>query len=333
MARAESSTHYTFSWRKAFPREIKNIVDTYVANFLADIGVTQHPEANKNRKRREVEKHAIKAANKVAKILGVTGKGHGGKGGSGGGGAGEGKHVKDISITLSDLSIASENLRVEFDEKIENIQANIHNNTSAPIKVLVKMFMTFGRSDIVYEFVEREEEISANSSKSIGTYNVIMGIEKFPSSGLYYIRASLISLMDSPPNEIEEYTKGKIIDRAAKIFWLGEDPPEGGFWEDVIAVDWSDNDKYSLLGEYQRGDRGGYKYYYNVKHPAYEALRGDNDYEAEHIFRLLLQAVVEIDLESDTPVLFEGKDVTEPNLVARKAGVILGNSLYQYHNE
>jgi len=333
MARAEASTHYTFSWRKAFPREVKGTIDTHVGKFLVDIGVTQNPENKKNRKRREAEQHAMAVANKVAKALGITGKGHGGKGGAGGGGGGGGARAKEVSITLSELSISSGNLRVEFDEMVKNIQANVSNNTSMPIKVLVKVFLTFGRDDIVHEFVETKESIPANSSKVVGAYDIRMDPMRFPSSGMYYVRASLISLMESPPKKINEYTKGKIIDRAAKIFWLAEDPPKGGIWEDVIPVKWSENDKYSLLGEYQRGDRGGYKYYYNIKHLAYEALNEDNDAHAEHIFRLLVQAVAEIDLESDAPVLFDEKEVKESNLVARKVGILLGNSLYDYYNE
>lgn len=333
MARAEASTHYTFSWRKAFPREVRGVIDTHVAKFLVEIGVTQNPEEKKNRKRHEAEQRALTVANKVAKALGVTGKGHGGKGSGGSGGSGGEHHVKDISITLSELSIPSGNLRIEFDETIGNIQANIHNNTSTSIEVLAKVFLTFGRGDVVYEFAEAREIIPAKSSKSTKAFDLKMDGARFPSSGMYYVRASLISLMDIPPFKIKEFTKGKIIDRAAKMFWLAEDPPEGGFWEDVIPVDWSNNEKYALLGEYQRGDRGGYKYYYNVKHLAYEALNGDNDAHAEHIFRLLVQAVAEIDLESESPVLFDEKDIKEPNLIARKVGVLLGDALYQYYNE
>ncbi len=104
-------------------------------------------------------------------------------------------------------------------------------------------------------------------------------------------------------------------------------------WEDVIPVDWSNSDKFALLGEFQRGDRGGYKYYYNVKHRAYEALNSDADFHAEHIFKLLVQAVAEIDLESEEPVLFDAKDIQEPNILTRKVGILLGNSLHEYYSE
>ena len=333
MARAELSTHYSFSWRKAFPREVRGIIDIHVAKFLVEIGITQNPEDKKNRKRHEAEQHAMTVANKVAKALGITGRGHGGKGGSGGSGGGGDGPIKDVSIKLAEPAIPSGNLRVEFDETIKSILANVHNRTSSPIRVLVKVFLTFGKDDVVYDFLETKELISANSSKSIGPFDIKMDATRFPSSGMYYIRASLISLMVSPPKKIKEFTKGKIIDRSAKIFWLAEDPPVGGLWEDVIPVDWSNNDKFALLGEFQRGDRGGYKYYYNVKHLAYEALSTDAEAHAEHIFRLLVQAVAEIDLESDTPVLFDKKDIKEPNLIARKVGILLGDSLHQYYNE
>lgn len=332
MARAEASTHYTFSWRKVFPREIRGTIDMHVAKFLVDIGVAQNPEDKKNRKRHEAELHAMTVANKVAKALGITGRSQGGKGGGGGGGGGGGV-IKDVSIKLAELSIPSENLRVEFGDTVKNIQANIVNNTSSSIKILIKMFLTFGKDDVVHEFIETEKTISANSSKSIGPFDIKMDSTRFPSTGMYYVRASLISLMDSPPKKIKEFTKGKIIDRSTKIFWLADDPPVGGLWEDVIPVDWSNNEKVALLGEFQRGDRGGYKYYYNVKHLAYEALNTDAEAHAEHIFRLLVQAVAEIDLESDTPVLFDSKEIKEPNLVARKVGVLLGDSLHQYYSE
>ena len=331
MARAEASTHYTFTWRNALPREVKGTIDSRVGKFLVDIGVTQNPENKKNRKLHEAEQHAMVIANKLAKALGITGKGGGSKR-RGGGGGGGGKLEKEISIALSELDISSGNLRVEFDEMIKNIQASVNNKTSLPIKVLIKIFMTFGRDDIVHEFVETKELIPAKTLITIGPFDIQMDPKQFPSSGLYYIRASLISLMEKPPKTIGEYVKGKIIDRAAKIFWLAEDPPEGGIWEDVIPVKWADTDKYSLLGEYQRGDRGGYKYYYNTTHPAFEAMNEDNDAHSEHIFRLLVQAVAEIDLESDAPVLFEELEVKEPNLVAREVGILLGKSLYEYYN-
>jgi hypothetical protein len=62
-------------------------------------------------------------------------------------------------------------------------------------------------------------------------------------------------------------------------------------------------------------------------------LNEDSDAHAEHIFRLLVQAVAEIDLESDAPALFDEKEVKEPNLVARKVGILMGNSLYEYYND
>ncbi len=198
MARAEASTHYTFSWRRAFPREIKATIDIHVAKFLTEIGVTQNPEEKKNRKRREAEQHALNVANKSGKGIGYHRKRAWGKRGSGGGGGGG--PVKDISINLSELFLPSENLRIEYDQSVKNIQAKISNHTSSPITALIKIFMTYGKDDVVHEFVEIEETIPAKSSKDIGSYEINMDSENFPSSGIYYIRANLISLMDSSKN-------------------------------------------------------------------------------------------------------------------------------------
>ncbi len=329
MAKQESSTHYTFSWRKRFPRSVKEFYEKHISDFAKEVGLIPNPEGKKNRLRKEAEKKALFAANRLAKALGISGKGYGGKGGGGKGGGGK-RSSKLISITFSDLETHSGNLRVEHGESINNILCKVINNTNEQIEVFIRVFVTFGRSDLIHTIIENSIRIDPGSTHDIDCGNLTIDQSLFNVTGKYFIRGNLVNLMNSPPKEIEEIRKGKIIDKDAKAFWVAEDPPIGGLWEDVVAVSWNRDPR---LGEYNHGASGGYIYYYNVKHGAYEALNGDEETKSEYIYRLLVHAVAEIDLDFEEPELFEKNELHEPGMVARRIGLILGEALHTFYNE
>jgi hypothetical protein len=333
LAKAESSTHYSFLWRKSVPLHVKRFLGEYIGKFFSDIGLGPNPEDKKHRKQREAENRAMMLANRIAKSLGISGRGRGGTGGTGGGGAGGIRPVKKVSITLAELETPSGSLRVEYGDTIQNILATITNNTNHQIEMLLKLYLTFGPSEVVRELHEQRLSIKPNSTQNIGPFEITMEQKEFPSPGIYYVRAKLVNLMGNPPAELGGNRKGKIVDKASKVFYLAQDPPQGGLWEDVIAVNWKEEARVARLGEYNPGERGGYKYYYNAGHRAYEALNGDTEGYAEYIFRLLVQAVAEIDLESEEPALFEPDEINDPNRVARKLSIIMGDALHEYYLE
>ena len=80
------------------------------------------------------------------------------------------------------------------------------------------------------------------------------------------------------------------------------------------------------------GEQRGYVYKYNAKHPAFEAIGDQPEYSSEYLFRLLSQAIIEIDLESDTPYLFEPDARNNPAELGRKMRLLLGDWLHDYYN-
>jgi len=55
------------------------------------------------------------------------------------------------------------------------------------------------------------------------------------------------------------------------------------------------------------------------------------DAQAEYIFRLLMQAVAEIDLETEDPKLFDGDTASTPSSVISELGRLLGSALHDYY--
>lgn len=105
MAKVEASTHYTFNWRKAVPRNVKGFVNKQVQDFATSLGLIAHPKEERNKRRDEAERKAMSVANKMAKILGVEGKGYSGGGGIGR--QGKGGELKPISVNLKSLITSS----------------------------------------------------------------------------------------------------------------------------------------------------------------------------------------------------------------------------------
>ena len=66
-------------------------------------------------------------------------------------------------------------------------------------------------------------------------------------------------------------------------------------------------------------------------HRSYEVLDDSESDVADHIFKLLIQAIIEIDLECEKPALFEEDDMRSPEGIARKLGQVQGEALHRYY--
>jgi len=328
MSAAESVTHYGFDWRRSGASQVRGYIREQVSKFAyekLEFGVD--PEIRRTRERREVEKRALSIANQVAKILGIDSLGRGSKGKGKRKGVKGKKDKHPIRLDLGELNLPNENLRVNYGETVENIKVSVINETDQDIKSQLKMWL-FSAEDghIIEEFVPATDFVlKKNSIKGpFGPFALRLENGDY-LPGHYKIRTRLIC-MDNYP----EYDKGDILAERTKSFFLEIDPPErfSGMWEDIVGVE-LDQER---LGVYSVGEYGGYVYKYNLKHKAYEAIGDDEEAIVEYLFRLTNQAIIEIDLQSDTSVLFDEEELGDPVILAEKMGSLKGVWLNDYYS-
>jgi hypothetical protein len=326
MASAEGVTHYDFDWRKRGAAQVRKYIREQIRDFAyKKLGYGVDPEVRRKREQRKAEKKALSAANKVSEALGIKG--------SGSGSTGNKKTKKTstrekqpIRLEMGELNLPNDNLRVNYGENVGGIEVIAVNETNNDIEVQLKMWLFPSEGGhVIKEFLpEVQFNHEKNSTKGpFGPFVLDIKEEEFPP-GKYKIRSQLICL-----EYLDDFEKGDILAEKTKTFFVETDPPEriSGMWEDVKGV----NLDSTVMGTYDRGEYGGYIYNYNLKHGAYEARSEDEDAVVEYLFRLMAQASIEIDLQNDTPVLFDEDELNDVFLLAESMGHILGKWLHDYY--
>lgn len=329
MAVAEGVTHYDFDWRRRGAAQVRKYLRDQIVQFAYEkLGYGSSPETRRKRLHNKAEKRALAAANRVAEVVGLPGVGPGTTG----------PHRPDtppyppqprkpIRIEMPELDLPGEGLRLEYGETVSNISVTAFNESDRNLQARLKLWMYTADGNVVLEFLPAVDfDFPKDTSKGpFGPFVVTMTENQFPTPGPYRIRARLVCLGCSSP----DCPKGTILDEATRLFYLALDPPErpAGIFEKVEAVPRSD----TVLGTYRPGERRGYIYLYNVEHRACEALGDDSDAISEYLFRLMSQAIVEIDLQSETPVLFDNTVLADPFRLAQGMGYLVGEWLNNYY--
>ncbi|MBN1639107.1 MAG: hypothetical protein JW866_09075 [Ignavibacteriales bacterium] len=329
MALAESVTHYDFDWRRTGARQVREYIRDQITEFAHEkLGFGVDPRTLREKLHNEAEKRALLAANKVAKVLGISAGGFGG-----GGGVVPGPRVtKPYGLIMPELELPNNDLRVEFGQSVSNIKASVYNQSDIDFKVRLKFWMFTDDGQVAYNFFDPsiDFDLERGSKRGpFGPFSIEMERAKYPSSGLYRIRSRLISLESSS----SDIPKGQILDEKTKSFYLDMNPPERiyGLFEKIQPSDLSEFNP-TLLGYHSHGERGGYIYTYNIEHPAFKVVGDDRESSTEYLFRLLSQAVIEIDLGNDDPVLFNNEETSNPALLAQKIRENMGEWLHSYYS-
>ncbi len=116
------------------------------------------------------------------------------------------------------------------------------------------------------------------------------------------------------------------------MFYVEEDPPEGGLFERFEAVDFPD-DYVEWRGDLKRGEARGWIYRYNLRHNQKIAVGDDPGALSDYLFGLLAEAMVEIDLGQPEAKLFAQQDLADPKRLAEVAGKQVARILHGYYQQ
>lgn len=316
----EGVEHYSFNFRKSLPGAIKRFIEEELNLFAREkLGWKVDIRAVRRQLQRSAERRALTAINKLSKEIGI--------------GTGPGttkrrefdrRDTKEIRVQIPHFKFPREgDFRVNYGEALSGISAHAINQSKKTIAVRLKLYLRyFDKLLKVYDEADLRLDPSSKS-KDLGPHQEAFSPEVYPDKGKYTVVARLVSLM--------EEDKGDILDEKRRTFYLEEDPPTAGLFEKCDAVEY---EIYTpVMGEARHGERAGYIFEYNIKHPAYDAVCDSEDDLAIYLFQLMVYEVCRIDLGETESKLFKEEDKDTPESVLHKTVRIVGEFMHKYYPE
>lgn len=324
LKRVEHPTHYAFEMRRGIGLRVKQWVEDELAKFaVAKLGVGGQPPANVEARRRDAELRALDEINRLARQLGLIGP-RGKAGGGTGRNRGGRKSLEPVAVRLDEPVLPTAgSRRVEFGQTLGNIRARVDNNTKDDARVRYSLYLTRGDS-VVRRFVPDREVFVGPKEHSPWTevQDITFNPDDHPA-GVYVLRAKLL-VLDSPHRpKMYQHTD-------AFRFWLAEDPPQGGVFEDVEALEYPE-DLAKVDAEVVPGKAGGHIFQYNLEHPAYLRTAGDDEELTEYLFALMARELVVVDLESGDPVLFDLEQIETRADQQRRVSLVIGEIMFDHY--
>jgi hypothetical protein len=127
------------------------------------------------------------------------------------------------------------------------------------------------------------------------------------------------------------WERGLIIQELAHRFWVEEDPPEFGVFEEVNLVEFlpPENVLQYRVGPGSTAQRR--RLDININHPAYKEVNSEVEMVEEYVFEQAAIALVEVDLDQEKSVLIPDKDRLTPALLLKTATTQLAKILAKYY--
>jgi hypothetical protein len=321
----EDPTHYHFLWRKKLPQLLRQYIQDQLQEFgRQKLGLGVSAEHRRREHQSEAEKKALHRANQVAKELGIAGVGPGTRRPRVVTPTPRGQ-VRPIRLRMSEAKFPrDDSLRVNRGESIKDISCTAVNDSDDRLKIRVRLYVLRG-DDQILDLCTRDVSLKPNSeSDAVGPFEIEIDDRAFAANGKYVLRARMLSL-DCPSHK-----KGDILDEEGRVFYVEEDPPQGGLFERLLPVDFPDKFVH-WRGDLKRGEARGWVYQYNLRHNEKIAVGDQAEPLSDYLFKLLAEAMVEIDLGQPKPKLFKEEDLESPKRVAEVSAQQIGRILHDYY--
>lgn len=315
----EGIEHYSFDFKKLIPRLVRQFIEEQIDKFIRDkLGINVGTKIKTYEKDKSAELKALYQLNNIAKELGILGKGI--------------TTVTDpsqefikkiipVRLIFCKFDFPAKTLRVNYGEEIKNINLQIKNNTDTSKNIGVR-FSILHEEDEIMIFINNEQHtIPENKTISLVKNNQIkISQDAFIYKGKYTFQSKLVSLDDK--------NRGETLHTLTKNFWVEENPPQKGIYEEIIPYA-SPEETKTILGFAQRTDGNSYKYYYNNLHPAKKAVADDEDKLMNYLIEIGCLELARIDLINVDHKIFSPEDLEKEESMVRRLNKFIGEIKYK----
>jgi hypothetical protein len=321
MQKYEGIEHYSYDFKKMIPRLLKQFIDDECEEFIRQkLGIETNKKNRIYEKEKSAEIKALYQVNQIAKQLGLTGIGK-----SKSNGGGEPRTDFPVRLSFGQFEFPSDNARVNYGESIKKIRLIVYNDKNVRLKLGIRFSILFEDGEETLIYLENyQKEVRAKSSLTIIS-DQMQPVDKdiFPNKGKYTFHAKLVSL--------EENERGQILHKLSKNFWVEENPPQKGIFDDIESIDYPKELK-EVLGEAAPSGSKSYKFYYNRLHPAKVAIDNDEDKLMKYLVEIMCIELAWIDLRNIEQKIFNKADLNNhPNLL-RSFTKFLGSIRYKLNS-
>jgi hypothetical protein len=326
MKALEDPTHFSLNLYRGVGRKVREIVEKALDDFARDrLGVGGvAPATNVNH---AAARRALAEMNRIAKLLGVKLRGPGGGGGGGGGG---GKQVPvRLSFTGGLTFPRPGSARINYGESLRSDSVVLINDTARTAEVRVTLMATLAETDQSMKVFERDCEIRPHSRLDLITpFELPIARDRY-APGEWRLTQKVVAL-EPITHEQESWEKGKIIQELSHRFWVEEDPPEFGIFEDINLVQFlSPDDK--LQYRVRPGSTPQRRVLdINVSHPAYAAVMSVAEQVEQYVFEQAAMATIEVDLDQELSILVPNRDTLNPASLVRAATTQYAKIMAEY---
>ena len=262
------------------------------------------------------------AVNRIARKLKLAVPGLGNGGGTGGGP----KSKRPLRIEFTSIQLPSESRRVNYGERMSQIELRVVNQTDAPVNARLRLYLVRSEGVVkhfVKQYLQTDVRLRPHSkTTSLGPFEQLFTQDEFPERGQYGRRAKLVSL--------DQRRKGDELHTLTRYFYLEEDPPQRGLFEQCEALEFPDEVR-KLMAEAVPGESGGYILQYNVVHPAKLAVEDNTADFKDYLVHLMANEMPWSDIRSDSSQLWDAQSKAQPENVARRSSHIISEVLHAYY--
>jgi hypothetical protein len=336
MRDAEGVEHYSYQMGWIPLKDVKQLMVSEIMQWATkELGFSNVAKQKTTKAEKQASSRALKAANSIAKIMGL------GVGGGGGGGHTRTtttiEHLMEVKLNKSEFP-KTNSIRVDYGESIKNIGAKVHNNMKdrdivVGLRIMVK---SANRDDLIFDgpiFKKKDVAVKRNS-KTDYFHMKSLKIDKQNFKPGHYKIITDISLM----TPFKKFQKAERVDSEVISFWVETDPPEGGMWERYDARNFENLEppKNTMRAVHKPSlqKKDTYVLEFNKDHHDYKEIDPNDEVAvAKYLYRLTIPETCIIDLERDDTKLFSKEDLQEPFKITTRMKGIIDEFTSQKHME
>lgn len=327
MKALEDPTHFNLNLHKGVGRKVREIVEKALDDFARDqLGAGgAMPSSSVHH---DAAKRALAEMNRIAKMLGVQLRGAGTVGGT----TSAGGAVLPVRISfVGGIEFPrSGSPRVNYGESLKCKQVVLINDTDNVVRVRASLSVVQAETDARETLLEKDYTLNPHDKSDLMTPFELAVVRAKFARGRWGLIQKVVALAAFKHDDTA-YEKGRIAQELTHRFWVEEDPPEFGVFEEVNLVEFlppEDALQYRVgpgsTAQRRRLD-------INLSHPAYKEVISEAELVEEYVFEQAAIALVEVDLDQEKSILVPDKDKFTPALLLRAATTQLAMILARYY--
>lgn len=327
MKALEDPTHFNLNLHRGIGRKVREIVEKALDDFARDrLGAGgDMPTSSVNH---DAAKRALAEINRIAKMLGVQLRGVGVVGGS----TSSSGTVLPVRISFAGgiEFPRTGSPRVNYGESLKCKQVILINDTENAVNVRGTLSIIQAETDAKEVLLEKDYSLNPHDRTDVLVPFELAIVRTRFARGRWGLVQKVVALKTIKYGDTT-WEKGHKIQELTHRFWVEEDPPEFGVFEEVNDVEFASPDDI-LQYRIKSGSTAQRRCLdINISHPAYKEVIGEPEKVEEYVFEQSVIALVEVDLDQEKSILIPEKDRLTPALLLRTATTQLAKILAKYY--